>query len=103
MAKENHVATDVVTKAFKDLQDEKRLNEPGNLYPREGLDVTKERKEQLREGGFIVKIAEEAAEQVENEEFPVHKGGGNYILSNGEAVKGKEAAIEAENKLKAGE
>lgn len=100
MTKEIIVATDVVTKAFKDLDDKKRLNEAGKLYPREGLEVTEERKEQLREGGFIVKIAEKAAEQVENEEFPVHKGGGNYVLSNGESVKGKDAAIEAEQALK---
>jgi len=32
-------------------------------------------------------------------EYPHHLGGGTYELSNGEKVKGKEAAIEAENAL----
>ncbi|MFS0562617.1 hypothetical protein AB1K91_17975 [Terribacillus sp. 179-K 1B1 HS] len=31
---------------------------------------------------------------------PEHVGGGYYLLSNGEKVKGKEAAIEAEAKIK---
>ena len=31
--------------------------------------------------------------------YPIHVGGGHYELSNGEKVKGKEAAIEAEAAL----
>src|SRR5690625_4165653 len=41
--------------------------------------------------------------QVANSEFPKHTGGGYYELSNGEKVKGKDAAIEAEKALKSGE
>ena len=41
--------------------------------------------------------------QVANSEFPKHTGGGYYELSNGEKVKGKDAAIEAEEALKSGE
>lgn len=33
------------------------------------------------------------------EEYPVHKGGGHYELSNGETVEGKEDAIEAQAEL----
>lgn len=32
-------------------------------------------------------------------EFPKHSGGGYYELSNGEKVRGQEAALEAENAL----
>lgn len=101
--------TDVVLKDFTDLQDDKRLNEAGHFYPREGLEVTEERKQELRDKGFTVKVAvdvekdEDGKEPEEIHEFPHHKGGGNYVLSNGESVKGKDAAIEAENNLKSGE
>lgn len=95
--------TDVVLNAFQDKEDNRRLNEPGKFYPREGLEVTEERKQELRDKGFIAKLADTVAEEVEEQEFPMHKGGGNYILSNGESVKGKDAAIEAEYYLKAGE
>src|SRR5690606_23292894 len=37
--------------------------------------------------------------QVADSEFPKHTGGGYYELSNGEKVKGKDAAIEAEKAL----
>jgi len=92
--------TNKVIKVFKDAQDNKRLNEPGQTYPREGLEIKEERAAYLQEKGFIEHVADDAKE---DEEFPMHKGGGNYILSNGESVKGKEAAIEAENNLKVGE
>lgn len=106
--------TNVVLKAFTDKEDGKRLNEPGQLYPREGLEVTEEREQLLREKEYIVQIADQEAKEAnkedgeekqeeKNQEFPMHKGGGNYVLSNGESVKGKDAAIEAEEKLKAGE
>lgn len=46
---------------------------------------------------------EEAIEDEEKEEaleeFPYHKGGGYYVLSNGETVKGKEQAIAEEAEL----
>lgn len=89
-----------VLKDFIDLQDKNRLNEKAQAYPREGLDVSEERVAELQDKGFIEAVVEE---EKEDEEFPMHKGGGNYVLSNGETVKGKEAAIEAEEQLKAGE
>ena len=92
-----------ILNSFQDLQDESRLNEKNTFYPREGLEPTEERIKELQEKRFIgPKVAEEVPE--ENEvEYPLHKGGGNYVLSNGESVKGKEAALEAEEQLKAGE
>lgn len=81
----------------KDIHGNKRLNEPGQTYPHEGLEVTEERTAYLQDKGFIEHVADDAKE---DEEFPMHKGGGNYVLSNGESVKGKDAAIEAEQALK---
>lgn len=36
-------------------------------------------------------------------EYPIHKGGGWYELSNGEKVHGKEEALKAQKALKAGD
>lgn len=44
---------------------------------------------------WIKRVDASVASQVE----PEHIGGGYYMLSNGEKVKGKEAAIEAEAKI----
>lgn len=42
---------------------------------------------------------EEIEEELDPEHYPLSKGGGYYILSNGDTVKGKEAAIKAEAAL----
>lgn len=47
--------------------------------------------------------ADENEDDAEDEEFPKHVGGGNYELSDGSKVKGKEKAAEAEAQLEAGE
>lgn len=81
------------------------------------FDSTKERLEELKVNlgeGFVVEVAiveetiddpfkdAETGEFVEEEviSYPNHVGGGNYELSNGERIKGKDAAIEAEKALK---
>lgn len=97
---------DVVVRDFKDRLDNNRLNEKGQAYPHEGLEVTEERKQELRDKGYIAQVAEQVVDKEDDnepKEFPFHKGGGHYLLSNGETVKGKDEAIEAEEKLKAGE
>jgi hypothetical protein len=38
-------------------------------------------------------------EAEDDSEYPIHKGAGYYELSNGETVRGKNEAIEAENEL----
>jgi len=96
-----------VIKPFHDLEDYKRLYESGQ-YPREGFKPTDERIQFLANKGFIQ--ANEGTQEDgdngegrkdgEETEFPKHTGGGYYELSNGEKVKGKEEAIEAENALK---
>lgn len=64
------------------------------------IEADEEREEVLRAADVIGKESKEAPD---GEERPKHLGGGTYELSNGERVKGKEAAEEAEEKLKAGE
>ena len=49
---------------------------------------------------FVVPILDEGNEGDDQDiVYPIHVGGGHYELSNGEKVKGKEAAIEAEAAL----
>lgn len=99
----------IVVKTFADLEDKRRLYEVGHPYPREGVEPTPERIEALtssdnNRGEPVIKVVEDPEnEDQEDQEFPTHKGGGNYELSNGEKVRGKAAAIEAEDKLKSGE
>lgn len=54
-------------------------------------------------GEDFVEVVGETNDTIENPntEFPEHTGGGFYILSNGEKVRGKQAAIEAEDALQA--
>lgn len=96
-----------VTKDFIDLEDNKRLNEVDNWYPRKGLEPSEERIQLLQEKGYIGEGASDshAPDNPDEEEveYPLHKGGGNYVLSNGDKVKGKEDAIKAEEALKEGE
>lgn len=82
--------------AFRDLQDNDHIYQPGELY--EGVQ-TNERLEEL--SGTKNKIGKKLIEEIAEAEpeFPKHVGGGQYELSNGEKVKGKDAAIEAEKAL----
>lgn len=92
-----------IYKSFKDKQDQKRLNEKDKFYPREGLEPTEDRVKELQQKGFIGDKVAEGPEETDVVEYPVHKGGGSYLLSNGESVKGKEDAQKAEDALKSGE
>ena len=88
-----------VIKPFQDLEDNKRLYETG-VYPREGLKPSEERTQFLLSKGFIQANEGTQSDDEGDNDFPKHTGGGYYELSNGEKVKGKEEAIEAENALK---
>lgn len=94
-----------VTTDFFDADDNKRLYEVGQTYPRAGFEVSKERIDYLlnKNNDFKNPFIKFVEDEVVNEEYPKHVSGGYYELSNGEKVKGKNAAIEAENKLKSGE
>ena len=76
---------------FNDLK-EKTLREKGNEF-----EVSEERFTELNatEHGVLVEAVDEGSSI-----FPKHTGGGYYELSNGEKVRGKEAAFKAENELK---
>lgn len=107
-----------VIENFFDAEDNKRLYEVGQTYPRAGFEASQERIDYLsnKNGDFkkpFIKIEEdrEASKNVEpgevetddKDEFPKHTGGGYYELSNGEKVKGKKEAEKAEADLKDGE
>lgn len=63
---------------------------------RAGKEYTGDRADELEEAGFIAEVKEKTSR-----EFPKHIAGGNYQLSNGEKVKGKEAAFKAQDELDA--
>ncbi len=81
----------------------------GDEFPHDDSVVAEfkpERIEQLVNAGFIAEEVPTEAQVdtvTEPTEFPKHLGGGNYELSDGSNVKGKQAAIDAEAALKAGE
>jgi len=70
----------------------------------------------IQHEGKEIEMADERAEQImsahpelievledSRPEFPKHIGGGMYQLSNNEKIKGKDAALKAEEELKAKE
>ncbi|MEY9975299.1 hypothetical protein [Lysinibacillus sp. RC79] len=100
-----------VVNPFKALEHDGHMYKAGNTYPAEGFTADEERVyfltgvhpkyKKIYLAEVMIAKQEEPREQVS--EFPKHVGGGRYELSNGEKVKGKEEAIEAENALKSGE
>jgi len=97
----------ITVKAFTDKLD-KHVYQKGDFYPHNvHKNVSEERANELIDKGYVKltsELGKAALEPDENEvEFPKHKGGGYYELSNGETVQGKDAAIAAEEELKAGE
>jgi len=98
-----------VINEFIDLETKQRRR-PGTI-----IEVSVERAKVLADKKLIkpspVEEAEEAPEKDELQdeatadgdqdeaEFPKHIGGGYYLLSNGEKIKGKEKALEAERAL----
>lgn len=97
----------ITVKAFTDKLD-KHVYEVGDYFPHNiNKGVSTERANELIEAEVIAptEVPENALNQIYSgqEDFPKHKGGGYYELSNGETVQGKDAAIAAEEELKAGE
>ena len=109
-----------VVLGFRDKEDGMRRYRPGDAYPRKGYEPDEVRIQELTSSKnrlgkpLIVKTEHDSvndedptpvdlneSEKVKPEKaFPKHTGGGWYELSNGEKVKGKQEAIEAENELK---
>lgn len=77
-------------KRFNDLK-EKVLRKKDHVF-----EVSEERFQEINstEHGVLVE------EVKDDEDFPKHTGGGYYELSNGEKVRGKEKAFQAEAELK---
>lgn len=78
-----------VISRFQD-KNTKILFEVGTVYESDDT----ERVNFLQDEGYLDK------EDVVNDEFPKHTGGGFYELSNGEKVKGKNEATAAEKEIK---
>ncbi|MBO9600019.1 MAG: hypothetical protein J7559_19645 [Cohnella sp.] len=78
-----------VIKEFRD-KETKRLYAVGEAY--EG-----DRAEHLGQLGYVAEDDEIGNDN--GEKWPKHIGGGNYELSNGEKIKGKEAALAAQAEI----
>lgn len=115
-----------VVNQFQAGEHDNHIYQPGDTYPAEGYEADAERVAFLSELHprfkkiFLADIQEiESAEdspknqqneatgevskettEVVSDKFPKHVGGGTFELSNGEKVKGKEEAIQAEEALK---
>jgi len=102
-----------VVKAFRDSDDNLYHYRVCDPYPREGYEPSEERIAELAGNQnrlgmrLIVKVADQPNVQSDTQQgepdskFPKHIGGGVYELSNGEKVKGKDAAIAAQAELDA--
>lgn len=112
-----------VVNEFRESGHDDRVYQPGDTYPAEGYESNNERIYFLSEIHPKLKkiyladiqeiesadppsadTTETSGKDVDNNDegktFPHHVGGGTYELSNGEKVKGKEEAQEAEAALK---
>ena len=93
-----------VVNKFQEVEHNDHIYEVGEPYPAEGYEATEERVEFLSnvhpqyKNIYLADIVREE----EVPEFPKHLGGGTYELSNGEKVKGKDEALEAEKALQQG-
>lgn len=89
-----------VVNQFEDING--HVYNPGDVYPAEGFEADEKRIDFLSKvHPKYKKIFLSDVQEVENtDKFPKHVGGGTYELSNGEKVKGKEEAIQAEKDLK---
>lgn len=92
-------------KAIKDFKCKvtKKIYRTGSTYDGDRL-------EELQQLGYVTapesedqedKDQEDPNQQNDNTEWPKHNGGGNYVLSNGEKIKGKDAAVAAQAKIDA--
>ncbi|MFW5437113.1 hypothetical protein [Paenibacillus apiarius] len=96
-----------VVNRFKAEEHDGHVYQPGDIYPAEGFEANAERVAFLSEvhpkyGVLFLVVTQKIEEEASGggEEFPKQVGGGTYELSNGEKVKGKKEAIEAEKALK---
>lgn len=86
----------IVVTNFRDAERKSELYKSGQPYEVEGLD---EERVSFLTNPIEALNGEPAIKLVNEESFPKHTGGGWYELSNGERLRGKEEAIQAENEL----
>lgn len=109
-----------VVNRFRENEHDERIYQLGDIYPAEGYEANDDRisflsnihpkykKIYLAEVQETEIAAQTAADAIVKEPddvddaktFPHHVGGGTYELSNGQKVKGKDEALEAEAALK---
>ncbi|MEK5058642.1 hypothetical protein BK126_02985 [Paenibacillus sp. FSL H7-0326] len=91
-----------VVNRFKAKEHDDHIYQPGDTYPAEGYSADEERVRYLSEihPKYEKVYLADVQENESADKFPKHVGGGTFELSNGEKVKGKEEAIEAEKALK---
>lgn len=99
-----------VVNPFKALEHKGHIYKAGDTYPAEGFSADEERvyfltgvHPKYKKIYLAEVVIDEQEPKADESEYPKHTGGGYYELSNGERVKGKDEAIEAENTLKNGE
>jgi hypothetical protein len=98
-----------VIKRFHDSQDNMHTYEVNDPFPRNGFEPSDKRIEELSSNNnkvgevLILKVSEPSSSSEDTMEFPHHIGGGYYMLSNGEKLRGKEKANKAEKKLEVGD
>jgi len=61
--------------------------------------LTKDEQKKLK-GSAKKKTEPQVDRSTDEKEYPYHKGGGYYVLSNGEQVQGKQDALAAQSELK---
>lgn len=91
-----------VVNTFKADEHKGHVYKPGDTYPAEGHEAGAERVAFLATSHpkyNKIYLADVKGDEGSAEEFPKHLGGGTFEISNGEKVKGKEAAAEAEKAL----
>lgn len=93
----------ITTKAIRDLQDNEHYYRKGDAYPREGLEVSEERFQELVDGGYI--MSDEAAEVLEEETPNLNKLKKDELiaLAHGKGVDFNESDTKAEIIEKIGE
>lgn len=96
-----------VVNPFKANEHNGHFYKAGDQYPAEGFSADEERiyfltgvHPKYKKVYLAEVVIDEPQQKTEQLDYPKHTGGGYYELSNGDKVKGKDEAIEAENALK---
>ncbi|MED4699623.1 hypothetical protein P9436_11210 [Lysinibacillus capsici] len=94
-----------VVNEFKEIQHNGHIYKPGDIYPAAPYLADEKRVNFLSVTHPMYKkiYLTDIQKVADISDYPKHTGGAWYSLSNGEKVKGKSEAFEAEAALKSGE